>query len=62
MTLAIDPSLEIDGTPYRVLHYRLREQLSTPSTLVLEAMEDDVEPKNPKELVGQTATFTLKRS
>ncbi|MEZ4446728.1 MAG: type VI secretion system tip protein TssI/VgrG [Polyangiaceae bacterium] len=62
VTLAIDPSLEIDGTPYRVLHYRLREQLSTPSSLVLEAMEDDVEPKNPKELVCQTATFTLKRS
>ena len=56
------PTLEIEGTPFRVLDYELSEALSTRSLLTCEAMEQDVEPLNPIALIGKDAIFQLSRS
>ncbi len=56
------PTLDVEGTAFRVLDYTLKESISKQSLLACEAMEDDTEPLNPEELIGKDATFTLGKS
>ena len=58
----VDPTISIDGAPFRVLGYVVREALSEISTLTCEVIEDDVETKNPAALIGMRAEFSLERS
>jgi type VI secretion system secreted protein VgrG len=55
-------SLDVEGIPFRVLRYDLREALSELSTLRCEVTEQDQLPRNPSELSGKTASFTLSRT
>lgn len=55
-------SLDVDGAPYRVIHYDLRESLSELSSLRCEVTEQDQLPRNPSELSGAIATLTLSRT
>jgi type VI secretion system secreted protein VgrG len=58
----IAATLDVEGTPWRVLRWDLVEALSQVSYLDCEAMEHDAEPRAPAELVGKTAKFELERT
>jgi type VI secretion system secreted protein VgrG len=60
--ILIEASLSIEGSPFTVLRYQLHDALSELSALDCEAMEIDVEPKPPAELLGKTATLELMRT
>ena len=56
------PTLEVEGTPFRVLDYTLDEAISRQSMLVCEATEVDIEPLDPALVIGKDAVFKLTRN
>lgn len=62
VVVLVQPTMTIAADTYRVLRYRLEEELSVPSALSCEVTQDDTEPKNPADLVGQTAVLDLGRT
>ncbi len=62
VVVRVQPTMDIEGTAFRVLRYELTEALSEPSSLSCEVMEDDAEPRHPRDLLGKTAVLELGRS
>jgi len=62
VTSIVLPALTVDGRPFEVLEYDLSEAVSAISELVCEVVEQDQEPCNPGELVGQDAELQLRRT
>lgn len=59
--LLFHPTLDVEGTAYRVLRYHVEEALSAVPTVRVDAMLFDQETPPPSDLVGKAATFALER-
>jgi type VI secretion system secreted protein VgrG len=62
MEVKIEATLDVEGTPFRVLRYDLIESVSALSLCECEVMEDDAEPRSPGDLIGKTAKLELGRA
>jgi len=58
----VEPTVEIEGTTYRVLRYDLIDDMFEVSRLHIEIMDDAGDAPNPQDLVNKDVTFTLIRS
>ncbi len=60
--ILVEPTIDVEGTTYRVLRYDLIDDMFEVPRLHVEIMSDDGDAPEPADLVNKAATFTLIRS
>ena len=60
--ILVEPTIDVEGTTYRVLRYDLIDDMFEVPRLHVEIMNDDGDAPEPADLVNKAATFTLIRS
>ena len=60
--ILVEPTIDVDGTTYRVLRYDLIDDMFEVPRLHVEIMDDAGDAPNPADLVNKDAEFTLIRS
>lgn len=60
--ILVEPTIEVEGTPYRVLQYDIVDAMFEVPRLRCEIMDDGGDAPDPASLVNKAADFTLSRS
>jgi type VI secretion system secreted protein VgrG len=60
--ILVEPTIAVDGSPYRVLRYDLMEDMFDVSRLHCEIMDDEGDAPEPAALIDKAVEFTLIRS
>lgn len=60
--ILVEPTIDVEGAPYRVLAYDIFEEMFDVSRLHCEIMDDAGDAPDPASLVDKAVTFTLTRS
>ncbi len=60
--ILVEPTIEVEGQSFRVLHYDLIDDMFEVPRLYCEIMDDAADAPNPADLINKATEFTLHRS
>ena len=60
--ILVEPTIEVEGAPYRVLRYDIIEDMFEVGRLHCEIMDDEADAPDPASLINKAAELTLHRS